>query len=230
VSNTSRPHRPTYRKHDFSPRVGFAWNPHLGSKHFVVRGGYGMYYFPIPARTFSELRLNAPMQGSYRLSWNDAAYTVDGLPNALLRYAPDVITGVNSADAIRIAPPSPGIQMTALNPDLPTAKAHQYNFTIEHEVIKDTVLRAGLIGTKGRNLEMMELFNRNPVSNHVWYVTTGLPFRQVPSPIPPAGPMTRPSTATFASTAGSDIPTSRAYNSKRSGASARAWRFSPFIC
>ena len=49
-------------KHDFSPRVGFAWNPHMGSKHFVVRGGYGMYYFPIPARTFSELRLNPPMQ------------------------------------------------------------------------------------------------------------------------------------------------------------------------
>ena len=101
---------------------------------------------------------------------------MDGLPNALLRYAPDVITGVNSANAIRIAPPSPGIQMTALNPDLPTARAHQYNFTIEHEVIKDTVLRAGLIGTRGRNLEMMELFNRNPVSNYVWYATTGLPL------------------------------------------------------
>ena len=36
----------------------------------------------------------------------------------MLRYAPDVITGVNSANAIRIAPPTPGIGMTALNPDL----------------------------------------------------------------------------------------------------------------
>ena len=85
-----------------------------------------------------------------------------------------MITGVNSANAIRIAPPSPGIQMTALNPDLPTAQAHEFNFTIEHEVIKDTVVRAGFIGTAGRNLEMMELFNRNPVSNYVWYATTGL--------------------------------------------------------
>jgi hypothetical protein len=163
-------------RHDFSPRVGFAYNPHLGRKRFVLRGGYGMYFFPIPARTFSELRLNPPMQGTYRLSWNDSAYTVDGLPNALLRFAPDVITGVNSANAIRIAPPSPGIQMTALNPDLPTARAHQFNFTLEHEVIKDTVVRAGFILTAGRDLEMMELFNRNPVSNYVWYATTGLPL------------------------------------------------------
>jgi hypothetical protein len=161
-------------KHDFSPRVGFAYNPHIGNKHLVVRGGYGMYFFPIPARTFSELRLNPPMQGTYRLSWNDPAYTVDGLPNAMLRFAPDVITGVNSANAIRIAPPSPGVQMTALNPDLPTARAHEFNFTVEHEIIKDTVVRAGFVLTAGRNLDMMELFNRNPVSNYVWYATTGV--------------------------------------------------------
>ena len=161
-------------KHDFSPRFGLAYNPHIGGKSFVFRGGLGLYYFPIPARTFSELRFDPPMTGTYRLSWNDAAYTVDGLPNALLRFAPDVITGVNSQNAIRIAPPAPGVQITGLNPDLPTSRAYEYNFTIEHELLKNTVVRAGFIGTAGRNLEMMELFNRNPVSNYVWYTTTGL--------------------------------------------------------
>jgi hypothetical protein len=101
---------------------------------------------------------------------------VDALPNQLLRFAPDVITGVNSQNAIRIAPPAPGIQMTAMNPDLPTARAHEWNFVIEHEIFKNTVVRASYIGTAGRKIEMMELFNRNPVSNYVWYVTTGLPL------------------------------------------------------
>jgi hypothetical protein len=63
-----------------------------------------------------------------------------------------------------------------MNPDMPTARAHEWNFTIEHEIIKDTVVRAGLIGTAGRKLEMMELFNRNPVSNYVWFTTTGQPL------------------------------------------------------
>ena len=161
-------------KYDFTPRLGFAWNPKPGGKNIVLRGGYGMYNFPIPARTFSELRFNPPMTGTYRLSWNDSAFTADALPNQLLRMPPDVITGVNSTNAIRIAPPNPGIQMTAMNPDLPTALAHEYNVTIEHEIMKNTVVRAGIIGTAGRNLEMMELFNRNPVSNYVWYTTTGL--------------------------------------------------------
>ena len=160
----------------------------------MIRGGYGMYFFPIPARTFSELRLNPPMQGSYRLSWNDAAYTVDGLPNALLRYAPDVITGVNSANAIRIAPPSPGIQMTALNPDLPTARAHQYNFTIEHEVIKDTVVRAGFIGTSGPQSGNDGAVQSQP-SQQLCLVCHHRTCRCPParSPIPPAARTTRPS-------------------------------------
>jgi hypothetical protein len=37
-------------------------------------------------------------------------------------------------------------------------------------------VRASFIGTAGRNLEMLELFNRNPISNYVWYATTGLPL------------------------------------------------------
>ena len=201
-------------------------------RSLVVRGGYGMYYFPIPARTFSELRFNPPMTGTYRLSWNDSAYTVDALAERALavrsrRHHGRQFGQSPSASRRR----RPGVQMTALNPDLPTARAHEYNFTIEHEVIKDTVVRAGFIGTAGRNLEMMELFNRNPVSNYVWYATTGLAAaHRASSPTPPAAPTTRPSSATYASTASSAIRTSRASSWKPSGASAKAWPSSSSTC
>src|SRR6185436_10303297 len=36
-------------KHDFAPRAGFAYNTRIGRRDFVLRGGYGLYHFPIPA-------------------------------------------------------------------------------------------------------------------------------------------------------------------------------------
>jgi hypothetical protein len=48
--------------------------------------------------------------------------------------------------------------------------------TLETEVMKDTVARVGYIGTAGRNLEVNQTFNANPVSNYVWYVNSGLPL------------------------------------------------------
>ncbi len=166
-------------KHDFAPRVGFAYNAPIGRRRLVVRGGYGLYNFPIPARTFSELRLNPPLQGSYSFSWNNSAQAPDQLPNYFTRFAPTVIAGVNSQNVLDISQPPtvlPGVQITGLANNLPTSKAHEWNLMLESEVIKDTVFRVGWIGTAGRNLEMMQLFNRNPVSDYVWYVTTGQPL------------------------------------------------------
>jgi len=166
---------------DFAPRLGFAYNPHKGGKNFVIRGGYGMYYFPIPARTFNGQRGNAPLQGSYSYSWNNSAQTVDGQANALLRFAPTVITGVNSANVLDISQPPtvlPGETINSLESKLPTSKAHEWNLTVEYEVMKDTVLRAGLIGTAGRNNEGMVQINTNPISNYVWFVTSRQPLPQ----------------------------------------------------
>ena len=166
-------------RHDFAPRAGFAYNTRVGRRAFVVRGGYGLYHFPIPARTFSELRLNPPLQGSYSFNWNSAQQAPDGLPNYFLRAAPTVIAGLNSTNALDVSQPPtvlPGVQVTGIAPDLPTSKAHEWNMTLESEIFKDTVVRAGWIGTAGRNIEMMQLYNYNPISDYVWYVNSGLPL------------------------------------------------------
>ena len=166
-------------RHDFAPRVGFAYTGKIAGKQVVARGGYGMYHFPIPARTFSELRLNPPLQGSYSYSWNSSTQSPDSLPNYFLRAAPTVIAGQNSVNVLDITKPPtvlPGVQVTGLDPNLPTSMAHEWNFTVEAEIMKDTVVRAGFVGTAGRNIEMMQLYNYNPISNYVWYAGSGQPL------------------------------------------------------
>ena len=147
----------------------------------MLRGGYGLYHFPIPARTFNGMRGNPPLQGSYSFNWNDSANAPDALPNYFLRAAPTVIAGVNTANLpeLSIAKPPvilPGVAMIALASDLPTSAAHQWNMTLEAEIMKDTVVRAGMVGTAGRNNESVQRYNANPISNYVWYKTSGLPL------------------------------------------------------
>ena len=168
-------------KHDLGPRAGFAWTKEFAGHTYVVRGGYGLYHFPIPARTFNGMRGNAPLQGSYSFNWNDSANSPDGLPNYFLRAAPTVIAGLNTANLpeLSIAKPPvilPGVAQISLAKDLPTSKAHQVNLTLETEVMKNTVFRIGFIGTAGRNNESVQRFNANPISNYVWYVNSGLPL------------------------------------------------------
>jgi len=42
--------------------------------------------------------------------------------------------------------------------------------------MKDTVVRAGFVGTAGRNNESVQRYNANPISNYVWYKSSGLPL------------------------------------------------------
>jgi hypothetical protein len=168
-------------KNDLAPRLGFAYSRSAAGRTWVLRGGYGLYRFPIPARTFNGMRGNAPLQGSYSYNWNDSANAPDGLPNYFLRNAPTVIAGVNSANLPELSiskPPVilPGVAMIALDRNLPTSNAHQWNMTVEAEITKNTVARIGLIGTNGRNNESVERYNANPISAYVWHTNSGQPL------------------------------------------------------
>lgn len=111
-------------------------------RSYVLRGGYGLYHFPIPARTFNGMRGNAPLQGSYSYNWNDSANAPDGLPNYFLRDPPTVIAGVNTANLPELSTTKspvilPGISQISLASNLPTSRAHQYNLTLEGELMKE---------------------------------------------------------------------------------------------
>ena len=72
------------------PRVGFAYTPSFGPKGTVIRGGYGEYIYPVPVRnSVRYLTASYPFTAGYSQSYTSASQAPDGLPNYLLRVAPD---------------------------------------------------------------------------------------------------------------------------------------------
>ncbi|HEY6253395.1 MAG TPA: TonB-dependent receptor, partial [Candidatus Angelobacter sp.] len=47
-------------KNNFAPRFGFAWSPRPYEQKIVLRGGFGMYYDPVPEAVFDPARENPP--------------------------------------------------------------------------------------------------------------------------------------------------------------------------
>ena len=149
----------------------------------MLRGGYSLYGFPIPLRTFNtRMRQNPPTTAKYALTLNSAAQSPDGLPNYGVRSVPAVVAGVNSRNVMDfVLDPqnssgvSRGSFVTAFfDPDQPTSRAHEWNFTLEREIAANMVARAGYVGTHGARLEQFYMFNQAP-TNYIWFTTTGLP-------------------------------------------------------
>ncbi len=167
-------------KWDFNPRVGAAYTVTEGQRPFVVRGGYGIYGYPMPLRDFTaRMRLNPPTTARFTRSLGDSAQNPDGLPSWGLRSVPDVIAGVNSRDVLDVNSPG-GISrgsfsVVYFNPDQPTSRAHQWNVTLEKEIFADTLLKFGYVGTHGSRLGMYYSYNGAP-NNYVWFTTTGEPL------------------------------------------------------
>jgi hypothetical protein len=165
---------------DFGPRAGFAYR--LGSlqRPTVLRGGYSLYAFPEGLRNWNgTMAQNAPTQAILSNNPNSATDSPDGLPNYALRSVPTVVAGQNSSNAIDISrrvdiARGNGV-MHFFNPDQPTNRVHELNFTVEREVAPDTVVRASYVGTYGFRLSQWWNLNE-AIPTYVWLVGTGTPL------------------------------------------------------
>ena len=162
---------------DFWPRLGFAYRMNSGKNATVLRGGYSEYGFPIPLRTYNaRMRRDPPTFAAYSVTSTSATDSPDGLPNYALRSVPTVIAGVNSANLFD--PNVPAIttrgsfRIDVFKPDQPTSRAHEWNLLLERQIMDRTVVRAGYVGTAGRNIEQYHVYNQAP-NSYIWFVTTG---------------------------------------------------------
>ena len=166
--------------HDFGPRAGFAYRFSQGKRPVVLRGGYALFGYPMPAFQFDQrMRANPPTTAQFSRMLNAATQSPDGLRNWGLRSAPTVVAGVNSKDVIDLSQPG-GIDrgnfsIVYFDPNQPTSRAHQWNLTFEREFLDNDVLRFGYVGTHGARLDQYHTYNEGP-NAFIWYTTTGLPL------------------------------------------------------
>jgi hypothetical protein len=163
---------------DIGPHVGFAYRALEGPKSFVIRGGYARNYNLIPIYGWNDrMRLNSPFAGFYQnYELTDPAQSPDGLNNYGLVSVPSIVAGRNSANAVTfdrpmgITPGTESFQNAYFLPKQPTSSVHDWNLTVEKEIMRDTVLRAAYVGTHAVDQDSYDDWN-TPMSDYVWVMT-----------------------------------------------------------
>jgi len=160
-------------KHNFAPRLGFAWQPLSNSKHLVVRGGYGIYYDRANSRLLNNQILNfpyytlaqafftpmstpfvnVPPPSMYPLAFNSTINGVPvfpfGGPPAVLAAGLNGVAGVVSANGIY-----PDVH------DFRTPYIQQYSLGIQNEFAHNWMLDVSYVGSTGRKLFQLRDLNQ----------------------------------------------------------------------
>ncbi len=170
----------TSPKNDYGPRLGFAYRMGDGAKQVVIRSGFRVAYFHIPTRPWvARMRQNAPLTARFRASVTDATLTPDGISNYGFRSVPTTIAGQNSTNAVTLNTAS-GLNrgsavVSYFAQNQPDARVADWNFTVEKEIMPNTVLRAGYVGNRSTHLEQFYQYNSAP-SDYIYFTTTRQPL------------------------------------------------------
>lgn len=156
---------------DFGPRLSLAYR--LSNK-WVLRAGYGMFYWPMPlSQILQGSRSNPPLNLRFV---NSVADKNGDVPNYALLNAPaanDILpnatVNVNGIAGIQ----STSQSMWVFDPhNWADDRMQQWTLTVERELMKNTSVRLSYIGNHGSNLEQRVGFNQ-PESAWNYQTRTG---------------------------------------------------------
>ncbi len=147
---------------NFAPRVALAWKPGL-LKNMVVRLAAGTYYSEYPW-----------WPSQYAVSFGTPIGTGQGFSSVPTNPVPVYKLGENVFPPLPIAPLNasyaanlpPGTLVVAIQPDLRTAYANQWNFSIQQLLARSDVLEVSYLGSSAhRLLTLTDLDECRPASN-----------------------------------------------------------------
>ena len=166
---------------DFAPRAGFAYRTSGGNRPLVVRGGFAISYFPIPITgQLEKMRAGIPFVSSPLYSTDSSGYSPDGLSAYSLRNVPTYVAGKNTAHVLDNTLGTSGLTAGSLtgsflDSHLPDARVYDWNFTLEKEVMTNTLARVAWVGAAARNLDVFR--NINPqLPDYTWAVDHGTAY------------------------------------------------------
>jgi hypothetical protein len=155
--------------HSFAPRIGLAWDP-TGTGKMTIRGGFGLFYNPIEQLVLEQFQAEPPFGGSTTITegFFSTPFVLQSCatpPNS----APCAGNGASGGPGVLpnpfgsiLNPPHgvpfdwsifrPIVLFGELQPQLRSQYTEQYNFGVEREVAKNTVLTVGYVGSQGHRL------------------------------------------------------------------------------
>ncbi len=129
---------------NFDPRIGFAWTP-FSSQGTVIRGGFGIFHNVLEARDVLSYAYNYPYVFT-------ALNTYSGVPGQKPIPFPNI-------NPVSIFTPSANLTPYYLNTKTPYAM--EYNFNIQQELFRRSVLTIGYVGSSSVHLPISYNLNAN---------------------------------------------------------------------